>query len=524
MLADDRPDRWEGALPIHRHATVGVIGTGTMGSGIAQVASGAGHPVKIFDAQPGAIVRAIENIEANLRQSVDRGKLSTKDASAIESRITPVSGLEKLADTALVIEAIVEIFEVKQEIFRQLERVVSPDCILATNTSSLSVTELAAALDKPERFVGMHFFNPAPLMELTEIVSGLATDPKIVATAAATAKAWNKTPVHAKSTPGFIVNRVARPFYAEALRLISEQAADPTTIDELVRESGGFRMGPFELMDLIGNDINFAVTESVFRASFFDPRFTPSLIQQELVRAGYFGRKSRRGFYRYDKEASRPSPTFEPPVQSPKELCFSEPQPITQALLERLQKSFPDASRSSVTTPANQVAQVDEALLRLTDGRTASRVAYELGTPNVVLIDLAYDYGKARTLAVARADQCSDQAYYSVVGLLQKAGFNVARLEDLPGLAVMRIVAMIINEAADTVHYGVSSKCDVDLAMCKGVNYPAGPFAWAGSLGTTILHEVLSNLAKHYGEDRYRTSPLIERNFWSGRRMNESAN
>jgi 3-hydroxybutyryl-CoA dehydrogenase len=370
----------------------------------------------------------------------------------------------------------------------------------------------------------MHFFNPAPLMELIEIVSGLRTDPKIIAIVAATAETWNKTPVHAKSTPGFIVNRVARPFYAEALRLLSEQAADPATIDELVRESGGFRMGPFELMDLVGNDINFAVTQSVFQASFYDPRFTPSLIQQEMVQAGFLGRKSGRGFYRYAPQTDRPLPAFEALTSSPERIRFSEPRPVTEALLERLQSAFPHASRFSRTTDPNHLAQADDAVLRLTDGRTASRVARELGIPNVVLIDLAYDYSQTRTLAISRSDQCSDRAYRSIVGLLQAAGFNVVRLQDLPALVVMRIVAMIINEAADTVHHGVSNQCDVDLAMRKGVNYPAGPFAWATRLGTTPLYEVLHHLAAHYGEDRYRTSPLIERSFWSGRRLDEATN
>jgi 3-hydroxybutyryl-CoA dehydrogenase len=509
------------AIPIPSHTPIGVIGAGTMGSGIAQVAAVAGHRVKIFDTQTGAMARAIESIKAALRRGVARGTVSELEALAAVNRVVPVRGLEELADSGLVIEAIAENLELKQDVFQDVEKIVAPDCILATNTSSLSITELATALDRPERFVGMHFFNPAPLMELTEIVSGLATDPQIIATVAATAKAWNKTPVNARSTPGFIVNRVARPFYAEALRLLSERAADPATIDELVRESGGFRMGPFELMDLVGNDINFAVTQSVFRTSFFDPRFTPSLIQQEMVQAGFLGRKSGRGFYRYAPEANQPLPAFEPPASRPEKISFAEPRPVTGALLGRLQNAFPHASRSS-RTDAAKLAQVNDAVLRLTDGRTASRVAHELGTPNVVLIDLAHDYGKARTLAISRSDQCSERAYRSIVGLLQTAGFNVVRLKDLPALVVMRIVTMVINEAADAVHYGVSNKCDVDLAMRKGVSYPAGPFGWAARLGTTTVYEVLQNLATCYGEDRYRTSPLIERSFWSGRRLDEA--
>ena len=511
-------------IPIPSRTPIGVIGAGTMGSGIAQVAAVAGHLVKIFDTQTSAIARAIENVKANLRRGVARGTVSEEEASATVNRIIPVTKLEELADAGLVIEAIAENLALKQEVLRALEKIVGRDCVLATNTSSLSITELGTALDQPERFVGMHFFNPAPLMELTEIVSGLRTDPEIVAIVAATAKAWNKIPVHAKSTPGFIVNRVARPFYAEALRLLSEQAADATTIDELVRESGGFRMGPFELMDLVGNDINFAVTQSVFQASFFDPRFTPSLIQQEMVQAGFLGRKSGRGFYRYAPKTDRPSPAFEPAMSSPERIFLSEPRPVTETLLQALQNVFPHASRLSRSTDPSQLVQADDAVLRLTDGRTASRVARELGTPNVGLVDLAHDYSQARTLAIARSDQCSDRAYRSMVGLLQAAGFNVVRLKDLPGLAVMRIVTMIINEAADIVHHGVTNQCDVDLAMRKGVNYPVGPFAWATRLGATAVYEVLHHLSTHYGEDRYRISPLIARCFWSGRRLDEATN
>jgi 3-hydroxybutyryl-CoA dehydrogenase len=492
-----------------------------MGAGIAQVAAVAGHVVKLFDIQSGATARAIESVKAGLRRVVARGALSEKDSVATVHRIVPVMSLEEFADTGLVIEAIAENLELKQEVFRALEKIVAPDCILATNTSSLSITELASTLERPERFVGMHFFNPAPIMELTEIVSGLATDPKVIAIVTATAKAWNKTPIQARSTPGFIVNRVARPFYAEALRLLSEQASDPATIDELVRESGGFRMGPFELMDFVGNDINFAVTQSVFRASFFDPRFTPSLLQQEMVQAGLLGRKSGRGFYRYAPEADRPNPIFEPPVPSPEKIFLAEPQAVTEALLEQLRNAFPHTAHY-FRAGANQLARTDDAILRLTDGKTASRIAHELRIPNVVLIDLAHDYSKAKTLAISRSDQCSDHAYRSIVGLLQAAGFNVVRVKDLPALVVMRIVTMIINEAADAVHYGVSNKADIDLAMHRGVNYPVGPFAWATRLGTPAVHEILHNLAIHYGEDRYRTSPLIERSFWSGRRLDDA--
>jgi 3-hydroxybutyryl-CoA dehydrogenase len=516
-MTDQGSDFSDQASPILPGTTVGIVGAGTMGSGIAQVAAAAGHPVKIYDPQPGAIERALASVEAGLRRHKRSANFPEQEVLAIQSRLAPVDGLDELAGAGLVIEAISENLDAKRALFRDLEKVVSADCILATNTSALSVTELAASLSRPERLIGMHFFNPAPVMELVEVISGLATDPELAAKAAATARAWNKTPVHARSTPGFIANRVARPFYAEALRLMSEQAADPASLDELVREAGGFRMGPFELMDLIGNDINFAVTQSVFHASFCDSRFAPSLIQQELVQAGFLGRKSGRGFYRYGPGSHRPLPSFEPQRPPPEKISFSNPPPFAELLSGRLQAQFPHAALSSASANSYQIATADSAALFLTDGKTASQLGYELDLANVVLVDLAYDYSRARTLGITLSDRCSEPAYSSAVGLLQAAGFNIISLADLPGLAVMRIVTMIVNEGADAVHYGVGNRSDIDLATRKGLNYPVGPFAWAAKLGTATVYRVLQNIATHYGESRYRTSPLIKYSFWSGR-------
>lgn len=284
---------------LSKSAVVAVIGAGAMGAGIAQIAAQAGHPVRLLDLQPGAAAQAIARIRSTLAKLAEKGKLTVDAAAAAGERLVAVESHGELAGSALVIEAIVERLDVKRQLFAQLEAFVTADCILATNTSSISVTAVAAGLQHPGRVVGMHFFNPAPLMALVEVVSGLATEPEVAATVHDTALAWRKKPVHTRSTPGFIVNRVARPFYAEGLRLLHEQAADPATIDAVMREAGGFRMGPFELMDLIGHDVNFAVTRSVFEAYFGDPRFAPSLIQQELVNAGRLGRKSGRGFYDY---------------------------------------------------------------------------------------------------------------------------------------------------------------------------------------------------------------------------------
>jgi 3-hydroxybutyryl-CoA dehydrogenase len=263
--------------------------------------------------------------------------MSAEAAQAAGGRLVAVEQFVELADAALVVEAIVENLEAKQKLYRDLEDIVGAGCIFGTNTSSISVTAIGSALQRPERLAGLHFFNPAPLMALVEIVSGLATERAVAETLFANAAAWGKTPVHAKSTPGFIVNRVARPYYAEALRIAQEGAADYATIDACCREAGGFRMGPFELMDMIGHDVNFAVTNSVWRAFYNDQRFLPSLIQQELVDAGFYGRKSGRGFYDYREGAVKPVPQTEAPQTPAGKITVFGECAVAEALVERLQ-------------------------------------------------------------------------------------------------------------------------------------------------------------------------------------------
>ena len=286
---------------LDKSATVGVIGAGAMGSGIAQIAAMAGHPVLLFDSLSLAAARALERMSSDLDKLVSRGKLSADSAQHCLSRIRVVTSATELAPAMLVVEAIVEDFKIKVDLLAQVEATLNPAAIVTTNTSSLSITALGSRLSRPGHFAGFHFFNPATLMPLVEIVSGAATSADVARTLMATAAAWGKKAVHCQSTPGFIVNRIARPFYAETLRLLSERAADHATLDALLRDSGGFRMGPCELMDLIGHDVNFAVTRSVYDAFFQDPRYRPSLLQQELVMAGRLGRKTGQGFYRYGR-------------------------------------------------------------------------------------------------------------------------------------------------------------------------------------------------------------------------------
>jgi 3-hydroxybutyryl-CoA dehydrogenase len=495
---------------------VGIVGAGAMGAGIAQVAALAGHRVALFDLDATTVAKAIAGIAANLARLVGKGRLDAAAAAQARDRLIATDQLAGMRDAGLVIEAVAERLEVKRKIFAELEEHVADACILATNTSSISVTAIGATLKIPLRLVGMHFFNPAPVMELVEVVSGLATSEKVAKAVYETAAAWGKTPVYARSTPGFIVNRVARPFYAEGLRLLSEQAADVASIDEVMREAGGFRMGPLELMDLIGHDVNFAVTESVFRAYFNDPRFTPSLIQQELVNAGFLGRKSGRGFYEYGPDATRQRARTAPPMDAPREVILFPQSGVIKQFQKRLlnaglvTKTMPETDRSD-----GVITQIDDAVLRLTDGRTATQCAHQMQHDNVVLVDLALDFAGGSTVALARARQCSDQAYAAVVGAVQASGYSVVPVADVAGMIVMRTVAMLVNEAADAVNQGVCTAADLDLAMEKGVNYPIGPLKWADEAGLTLFNTVLKNLCAHYSEDRYRVSPLLAALFWS---------
>lgn len=496
-------------------STIAVIGSGAMGSGIAQVAATAGHQVLLYDSRLDAADKAIAEIGKTYARLVEKGRMGAAESDLARERLKRIGSLQEAAGAALVIEAIVENLDAKRALFAELEAVVADDCILATNTSSISVTAIAAQLRRPERLVGMHFFNPVPLMALVEVICGLATSRDVAATVYATAESWGKSPVYAKSTPGFIVNRVARPFYAEALRVLHEQGGDPATLDAVMRDCGGFRMGPFELMDLIGHDVNFSVTRSVFDAYFGDPRFTPSIVQQELVNAGFLGRKSGRGFYRYGETVQKPEPQKEVPQARPDSVAISAAPDADIGAI----KPMAGRLRAAGFTLAQRDAHPDTApgfwcqgaAVFLTDGRSATERAHAYQHPDVVVYDLLLDPLGATRVALARADQCSEAAYNAVVGLFQAAGFAVTRIDDVPGMIVMRTVAMLANEAADAVNQGVCSAGAVDIAMQKGVNYPRGPLAWLDAIGLPHVVCVLCHLAATYGEDRYRVSPLLRR-------------
>ncbi|MBN8549350.1 MAG: 3-hydroxybutyryl-CoA dehydrogenase [Deltaproteobacteria bacterium] len=375
-------------------AVIGVVGAGAMGGGIAQLAATRGHPVVLFDSSDDQISKAQIANDKALRRQVDKGQLSETEAHSILKKISFGEDLGAFAPCSLVIEAVVESAKVKQEIFSKLETIVSADCILASNTSSLSIASIASTCKHPERVLGIHFFNPAPVMPLVEIIPGLLSDELTVDASRGLIDSWGKTTVLAKDTPGFIVNRIARPFYSESIRQYEEGIADIATIDWALKEIGGFRMGPFELMDFIGNDVNLKVTESVFESFFYDPRFKPSITQKRIVEARLFGRKTGRGYYEYAPEAAPPAPSKDK----------------------------------------------------------------KLGTEI----------------------------------------FN-------------RVLAMLINEAADAVFLKIATVEDVDLAMTKGVNYPKGLLRWADEIGISTILSRLEALQEEYGEDRYRPNPLLKR-------------
>ena len=369
-----------------------VVGAGAMGGGIAQVLVEAGWEVLLYDTQDASLENGIARVRGVWDKLVEKGKISDAQRSAYNQQLSAAYVLREAAEVSLVIEAIYENLDAKRSVFTTLDDLVREDCILATNTSSLSVSSIAAGVKHPERLIGLHFFNPAPLMPLVEIVPGIATDPAVVEACVAAVAAWGKVGVVAKDSPGFLVNRIARPFYGEALHLFEEQMADMATIDWALTELGGFRMGPFALMDLIGHDVNYVVTETVWKQFYYDPRFRPSLSQKRLLEAGWLGRKSGRGFYDYRNGASLPEPTR------------------------------------------------DEALGR-------------------AIVD--------------------------------------------------RVVAMLINEAADAVYRGIGSESDVETAMLKGVNYPKGLIAWGREWGWTKVRDQIEALRERSGDTRYRVCPWI---------------
>jgi len=485
-------------------ALVGVVGAGVMGAGIAQVAAQAGHAVRLLDVREGAAAAAIAQTAKGLDGLVAKGRMEPAERDAVLARIRPASATAELADAALVIEVIVEKLEPKQALLRELDALLAPDAIIASNTSSISVTALANGMKTPSRLVGMHFFNPVPLMKLVEVVWGAETDTSVAQTIFELSKRWGKTPVHAKSTPGFIVNRIARPYYAETLALLQEQAAEPALLDRALR-GAGFRMGPCELMDLIGHDTNYLVTQSVYDANYGDKRYVPSLVQKALVDGGRLGRKSGRGFYAGAPAAAEKTAAIDATLDF--DVSVVGRGALVESLARWLEHKGVPFVRDAGSDWNGLRAGATE--IHLSRGLSAAQLAFERRHAELAVMDWPVAPDRVDGLALAFAPRLADAARTRIESLWRALGWAPLPLRDVPGLAVARTVAMLVNEGADAVWQGVCDEAGADLAMKLGVNYPAGPFEWLAQIGAPAVVDLLDGLFHAYRSERYRVSPLL---------------
>ena len=544
---------------------IGVAGAGTMGAGIAQVAALAGHAVVLYDLEDAYVQRGLGTLAAAIQRLADKGKLDGEAATAAIARVTGTTRTADFAPCALVIEAAPEDIGIKQSLFKAVEAVAAPDAVLATNTSTLSVARIAAGLARPGRVCGMHFFNPAPLMPLVEVIRGPATEADAAALVTALATAWGKTPVAAADRPGFIVNRVARPFYGEALRALGEGLADAVAIDRLARDAG-FPMGPFELMDLIGIDVNFAAASSVYEGFFQDPRFRPHPIQRMMVESGRLGRKTGQGYYSYDPRgamvasavAEGGSTSGELPAggdvtetvpSMTNVLILAAPGQAEAAVLADrlrsggaavaiadtdahlelearqadalidLQPSWDDARAERLTRYARWLRR-GRPLLVSTETVSATRVAAAiggLGRPERLLgFTLLPPLDKRGCVEVMAARQTDVAVRPAAEALWRTAGLDAVWIGDTVGGILPRMVACLAAEAMTAVMDGTATAEGIDQAMRLGTRYPRGPLEWLAILGAKRVAAILDALAADQGEDRYRVPPLLRRRVESG--------
>lgn len=503
-------------MKIDSTSVIGIVGAGIMGRGIAQVAARSGHQVILYDNWDGAVDNAMKINETELSKLVEKGKLSQEDKDKTISLMKPTMKIEDLAPCDLIIEAIIENKEIKQTIFKQLEEICE-DVVIASNTSSISISALANGLKKPQNVIGMHFFNPAPIMKLVEVISGLQSDAQIVEDVHTLATSWGKKAVYVKSSPGFIVNRIARPFYAEALRVYEEGVSDFATIDESVRTSGQFKMGPFELMDLIGNDTNYSVTQSTFDSYYQDPRFKPSLTQQEFSQAGLLGRKSGSGFYKYENGKQLKRDDFK--KVTPSNIDINEIEicgnlGVANSLVNLFEKAGIKVNKKD----GNGYIQFNNIKLFLTNGKMASEISKELEEKNIAQFDINIDYESTTTITIATSLLAQKNVASDIASLFEKIGKKTIIVKDTPALILSRTVTMLINEASSTVTNGVCDEFSADIAMENGVNYPIGPFKWSDKLGIKFVLETLNNLENFYKDTRYRADRgLIEKSIIGGK-------
>lgn len=477
-------------------AIVAVVGAGTMGRGIAELAAVNGHRVLLFDANAAAVPTAIAQVRESIEQGIAKGKVERQVLA--ELRLESVASLEELAPCAIVIEAIIEDLGAKQSLFASLEAVVSQEAILATNTSSISPSAVASGLARPGRVVGMHFFNPVRAMKLIEVVEGQASDPSVVDAVIGLARAWGKFPVRCLARPGFIVNRMARPFYAEAWRLLGEHAADAATIDAALVQGGGFRMGPFALMDLIGHDTNESVTRSVWRLFGNDTRFEPSALQAEYVAAGWLGRKSGRGVV-WPEQPTVAGTRL--PGEVPADIRVGAGDPLAPLIARAATTILPVAAEAGVALGSG-------LRIERTRGATAAARERKLGAP-VIVVDHSLAYEQLSGIAYAVSPGVSAEQHGAFVALLRSAEVVPLEVKDVPGLVVARTVSMIINLAYQALTEQLTTAEEIDTAMELGAGYPVGPVAWCRRWGAAEVVRVLSGVGEYYGDPRYRIAPSL---------------
>ncbi|MFM6986096.1 MAG: 3-hydroxyacyl-CoA dehydrogenase [Hydrogenophaga sp.] len=487
--------------------TVGIVGTGAMGRGIAQMAAQAGSQVMLFDVQPGAAEAAQTALADTWGKLAAKGRLTPGQQAQYEARVDVARTLDQLGACDLVVEAIVEKLDVKQRLFSELEAIVPPEAVLATNTSSLSITAIGAALKSPHRLAGYHFFNPVPLMRVVEVIAGLKTAPQVCQRLTDYAHQFGHTPVSAQDTPGFIVNHAGRGYGTEALRVASERVADFATIDRILRDQMGFRLGPFELMDLTALDVSHPVMESIYRQYYEEPRYRPSVITAQRLAAGVIGRKVGEGFYDYSGGVAHVPADPAPPEVSSLPPVWVSPKAARRAELYQLLKQWgagietaqaPSSAALILVAPLGLDVTTMAAVERLDPSRTVGI--------DMMLEDAATQRRVLATNPATRPDM-RDAAH----ALFAQDGKPVSMIRDSGGFVTQRVVATIVNIAADMCQQGICSPKDLDVAVTLGLGYPMGPLAMGDRIGPTNVLEILFNLQTVYGDPRYRPSPWLRR-------------
>ncbi|WP_311220887.1 MULTISPECIES: 3-hydroxyacyl-CoA dehydrogenase [unclassified Acidovorax] len=488
-------------------SNVGIVGTGAMGRGIAQIAAQAGSQVLLFDNRPGAAATARDDIHQQWLRLSDKGRIDAADASHWHGQLVAVGTLNDLAGCTLVVEAIVEQLDTKRDLLLQLESIVAADAVLASNTSSLSITALGAVLQKPERLAGFHFFNPVPLMKVVEVIGGLRTAPEVTERLAAFARQMGHTPVTAQDTPGFIVNHAGRGFGTEALRIVSEGVTDFATVDRILRDQVGFRLGPFELMDLTGLDVSHPVMESIYHQYYEEPRFRPSVITAQRLAGGLLGKKVGEGFYRYVDGVAQVAP--EPPVPQVGEMppVWVSPRASRRAELYQLLKDL----GARIETGASPSPTAITLVAPLGFDVTTVAVVERLDPARTIGIDMLVDDAATRRRVLATNPATRSDIRDAAHALFARDGKAVSVIRDSGGFVTQRVVGTIINIASDICQQRVCSPKDLETAVTLGLGYPLGPLAMGDRWGPTNILEVLFNLQTVYGDTRYRPSPWLRR-------------